>query len=53
MSGSRGSWLFYVIGPGLVGGLAASLWLIVRGALGVFGGGSDRTATRTRRKAPE
>jgi hypothetical protein len=40
----RASWLFYVIVSGTLCGTAASLWLIVRGALGVFG--------RTRPKAP-
>jgi hypothetical protein len=54
MHGSRGSWLFYVIAPGLLVGIAASVWLIVRGAWGLFGGGSDQEAgTRIRRKTPE
>lgn len=36
-TGSRGSWQFCVIVPVLVCGTVASLWQIVRGALGVFG----------------
>jgi hypothetical protein len=42
--------VFYMLVPGLLGGIVASLWLIFRGALGVFG---HRDAeTRTRPKAP-
>ena len=32
-----GSWIMYVIVPVIFFGVVASLWLIVRGAIGVFG----------------
>ena len=32
-----GSWIMYVIVPVILFGIVASLWLIVRGAIGVFG----------------
>jgi hypothetical protein len=32
-----GTWAIYVIAPLLLGGIVASLWLIVKGAIGVFG----------------
>jgi hypothetical protein len=34
--GSHGHWVGYVIAPGLVIGVATSLWSIIRGAWGVF-----------------
>jgi hypothetical protein len=32
-----GTWAFYVIAPLILCGVVASLWLIVKGAIGVFG----------------
>ena len=32
-----GTWIFYVIAPVILCGVVASLWLIVKGAIGVFG----------------
>jgi hypothetical protein len=32
-----GTWVFYVIVPLMLCGVVASLWLIVKGAIGVFG----------------
>ena len=32
-----GTWAFYVIAPVILCGVVASLWLIVKGAIGVFG----------------
>jgi hypothetical protein len=34
---SGGTWAFYVIAPLILCGVVASLWLIVTGAMGVFG----------------
>lgn len=41
------TWAFYVIAPLILCGVVASLWLIVRGAIGVFGqtGSSERFST--------
>jgi len=32
-----GTWIFYVIAPLMLCGVVASLWLIIKGAIGVFG----------------
>jgi hypothetical protein len=32
-----GTWLFYVIAPVVLCGAVASLWWIVKGAIGIFG----------------
>jgi hypothetical protein len=32
-----GTWIFYVIAPVILCGVVASLWWIVKGAIGVFG----------------
>ena len=32
-----GTWVFYVIAPIILCGVVASLWWIVKGAIGVFG----------------
>ena len=32
-----GTWVFYVIAPVILSGVVASLWWIVKGAIGVFG----------------
>ena len=32
-----GTWIFYAIVPVIFFGVAAALWLIVRGAIGLFG----------------
>jgi hypothetical protein len=45
MHGNRGSWLAFVFIPLLLVGIAASLWLIVRGALGLIFPGSDQGRT--------
>ena len=59
-----GTWAFYVIAPLILCGVVASFWLIVKGAIGVFGptprgerlstipwttGSSSRTAAAKRR----
>jgi hypothetical protein len=59
-----GAWALYVIAPVILCGVVASLWLIVKGAIGVFGqtprgerlstmpsmtGSSSRTAAAKRR----
>ena len=44
MHGPQGNWPFYVIVPGMVSGVVGSFWLIIKGALGLFG--------RTRPKEP-
>jgi hypothetical protein len=46
MRGTRGSWLAFVFIPLLLVGIAASLWLIVRGAWGLIFPGSDQARTR-------
>ena len=61
---SGGTWAFYLITPLILCGVVASLWLIVTGAIGVFGqtprgerlstipsttGSSSRTAAAKRR----
>jgi hypothetical protein len=63
-SGTWGTWAFYLIAPVILCGVVASLWLIVKGAIGVFGqtprgerlstipsttGSSSRTAAAKRR----
>jgi hypothetical protein len=62
--GTWGTWAFYLIAPVILCGVVASLWLIVKGAIGVFGqtrcgerlstipsttGSSSRTAAAKRR----
>ena len=32
-----GTWAFYVIAPLILCGIVASLWLIIKGAIGIFG----------------
>ena len=32
-----GTWIFFVIAPVILCGVVASLWWIVKGAIGVFG----------------
>jgi len=59
-----GTWVFYVLAPVILCGVVASFWLIVKGAIGVFGptplgerlstipwttGSSSRTAAAKRR----
>ena len=36
MHGSRGAWFFYVIAPGVVAGIVASIWCIMVGAIGLL-----------------
>ena len=42
-----GTWVLYVLAPVILCGIVASLWLIVKGAIGVFGqtGRGERLST--------
>ena len=44
-----GTWIFYVVAPVILCGVVASLWLIVKGAIGVFGRESTQLTIAHRR----
>ena len=44
-----GTWIFYVVAPVILCGVVASLWLIVKGAIGVFGRSPRRLVIAHRR----
>src|SRR5215469_2334757 len=46
-----GAWVFYLIAPVMLCGVLFCLWLIIRGALGVFGQTTPQEVSRTRREA--
>jgi hypothetical protein len=46
-----GAWVFYVIAPVMLCGVLACLWLIIRGALGIFGQTPQEVRRTPRREA--